>query len=391
MKTSPYALTGAGVFDGEEIHSGLAVVIEGSRIAEVVDRSKLSTAVRQLRLKGGLLAPGFIDVQVNGGGGTLFNAEPSPEGVRQVAQAHRRFGTTGLLPTVITDQPEVISSALASIREAREQGETSVLGIHVEGPFLDPKRKGAHEARFIRKMTEKDIAELSSANCGTVMLTLAPNCVPGQMISKLAAAGIVVSLGHSDASAAEAQAALKAGARAFTHLFNAMSQMEGRAPGMVGAALADHDSYCSVIADGHHVEETALKVALAAKRKDRVVLITDAMSSAASGPDQFELQGREVRRRGGRLELEDGTLAGSNVTMDEAVRFCVNRLEVPLEDVLRMASANPASLIGRKHDLGRIAQGFLASFVHLSDDLHVQNTWVEGVSGNAELTPHSKA
>lgn len=391
MKTSPYALTGARIFDGDEIRSGLAVVIEGPRIAEVVEQSKLSKAVRQLRLKGGLLAPGFIDVQVNGGGGTLLNDKPSPEGVRQIALAHWRFGTTGLLPTVITDRPEVISRAIASVRQAREQGATSVLGIHVEGPFLDPKRKGAHDARFIRKMTEQDIAELSSARCGAVMLTLAPNCVPVQMIAKLAAAGIVVSLGHSDASAAEARAALEAGARAFTHLFNAMSQMEGRAPGMVGAALADHDSYCSIIADGHHVAETALKVALAAKPKDRVVLITDAMSSAAGGPHRFELQGRWVTLGKGKLQLEDGTLAGSNLTLDEAVRFCVSRLEVPIEDVLRMASANPASLIGRGHDLGRIAQGFLSSFVHLSDDWRVQNTWVEGASGNAELAPHSKA
>jgi N-acetylglucosamine-6-phosphate deacetylase len=378
MMRSPYALTGARVFDGKKIHSGLAVIIEGAHIRDIVNQSRLGKGMPQQQLKGGLLAPGFIDIQVNGGGGTLFNAEPSPEGVRHIAQAHRRFGTTGLLPTVITDAPEVITRALNAVREAREQGTAGVLGIHVEGPFLDPKRKGAHEARYIRQMTETDIAELTSAACGAVMLTLAPNCVTTERIERLAAAGSIVSLGHSDASMAEAQAALKAGARSFTHLFNAMSQMEGRAAGMVGAALADRDSYCSIIADGHHVQDTVLKVAIAAKAKDRVVLITDAMSSAAGGPDQFELQGRKVTRREGRLQLEDGTLAGSNLTMDEAVRYCVDKLGVPLEDALRMASANPASLIGRAHDLGRIAQDYLASLVHLSDDLQVVKTWVEG-------------
>jgi N-acetylglucosamine-6-phosphate deacetylase len=378
MINRPYALTGAKLFDGEKIRSGLSVVIEGRQISAVVEESKLSSSVLQRQLQGGLLAPGFIDVQVNGGGGALLNSNPTVEGIQTIAAAHRRFGTTGLLPTVITDAREVISRAIISVKTARAEGAANVLGIHVEGPFLDPKRKGAHEARFIRKMTEDDVAELSQAQCGAVMVTLAPNCVPGKMVERLAKAGIIVSLGHSDATASEAQAALTSGAQAFTHLFNAMSQMEGRAPGMVGAALGDRNSYCSIITDGHHVQATALKVALAAKRKDRVLLITDAMSSAAGGPGEFQLQGRRVKLLEGKLQLEDGTLAGSNLTMDEAVRYCVNTLGVPLEDALRMASANPASLLGRERNLGRIAPGYLASLVHLKDDLRVANTWVEG-------------
>jgi len=378
MDSSPFAITGAKVFDGETIRERLAVIVEGRWIRGVVEQSKLPEGITQQKLGGGLLAPGFIDIQVNGGGGVLFNAEPSPDGIRKIAQAHRRFGTTGLLPTVITDAPEVISQALAAVKVAREEGLASVLGIHVEGPFIDPRRKGAHDARFIRKMTEADHAELSSAECGAVMVTLAPNCVAEAMIAQLARAGIIVSLGHSEASAAQAQRALAAGARSFTHLFNAMSQMEGRRPGMVGAALADRNSYCSIIADGHHVEEASLKAALAAKSKDRMVLITDAMSSAAGGPSQFQLQGRPVRRAGGRLELGDGTLAGSNLTMDEAVRHCVKKLNVPLEVSLHMASTTPASLIGRDRELGRIATGYLASLVHISDELHVLGSWVEG-------------
>jgi N-acetylglucosamine-6-phosphate deacetylase len=344
----------------------------------VVDDAKVLQGIERRDLNGGLIAPGFIDIQVNGGGGTLLNADPSPQGVRRIAEAHRRFGTTGLLPTVVTDAPHIIAEAMEAVRTAREEGAAGVLGIHVEGPFLDPRRKGAHAAQFLRKFTEADLNELSTANCGVVMLTLAPNLVPAESIARLAAAGVIVSLGHSDATATQAMDGLAHGARAFTHLFNAMSQMEGRAAGMVGAALASISSYCSIIADGHHVEDIALKAALAAKRRDRMILITDAMSSAGGGPDRFELQGRAVARHNGRLQLEDGTLAGSDLTMDKAVRYCTNRLEVALEDALRMGSLNPASLIGREDELGRIAPGYLASLIHLSEDLQVQRSWING-------------
>jgi N-acetylglucosamine-6-phosphate deacetylase len=372
------ALTGARVFDGETIRGGLAVVIDGARIADIVPEAKIGTGIERRQLGGGLLAPGFIDVQVNGGGGALLNDAPSIETVRRMAESHRKFGTTGMLPTVITDAPSVLASAIAAVTAARAGGVPGILGIHIEGPFLDIERKGAHAARFIRDMTEADVAQIASLDCGSVMLTLAPNRVAPSLIKTLADRSVLVSLGHSDATHGEAETALAAGARAFTHLFNAMSQMTGRDPGMVGAALADRESYCSVIADGHHVHDAALKVALAAKRKDRMMLITDAMPPAAGGPDCFELQGRIVRRANGRLQLEDGTLAGSNLTMDEAVRYCVTKLDVALEDALRMASLNPAAFLRRDHELGRIVPGYLAGVVHLGDDLSVRGTWIDG-------------
>ena len=373
-----FALTGSQIFDGETIRNGVAVLVEDTRIAAVVEESRLDGDVPRRRLDGGLLAPGFIDVQVNGGGGTLFNADPSAEGIARLAQAHRRFGTTGLLPTVITDRPRVLELAIAAVRAARAAGVPGVLGIHAEGPFLDPPRRGAHDARHIRQIADADIAVLESADCGALMLTLAPNRVAPALIKRLARSGILVSLGHSAATSSEAQAALAAGARAFTHLFNAMSQLENRKPGMVGVALADRESYCSIIADGHHVDDITLKVALAAKPRDRIMLISDAMSTAAGGPESFDLQGRRVTRVDGRLELDDGTLAGSDLTMDAAVRHCVVKLGLPLEDALRLASLNPATFLGRDHDLGRIAPGHLASLVHLSDDLQVRNTWIDG-------------
>ena len=373
-----FALTGCRIFTGERFLDDHAVVIEGERIRGVVPLADASGMARR-DLGGGLLAPGFIDVQVNGGGGALLNESPDIETVRTIAEAHRRFGTVGLLPTVITDAPSVIRQAAAAVAEAIGAGVPGVLGIHIEGPFLDVARKGAHAARFIREMTEEDVGELTAlARRMTVMLTLAPNRVRPDQVRRLANAGVLVSLGHSDATHDEARAALDAGARAFTHLFNAMSQMNGREPGMAGAALSDRESFTGIIADGHHVHDAALRVAFAAKTPERMMLITDAMPTAAGGPDSFDLQGRKVTRSQGRLQLSDGTLAGSNLTMDEAVRYCVGRLGLDLAQVLRMASLNPACFLRRDHELGRIAPGHLASIVHLGDDLAVKATWIDG-------------
>ena len=373
-----FALTGARVFDGESIHNGMAVVIDGSRIAEVVPVEDLPKDIERRVLKAGLLVPGFIDVQVNGGGGALLNDNPTVNTVRRIAKSHRKFGTTGMLPTVITDAPEILSKAIAAVKAARAENIPGVLGIHIEGPFLDKDRKGAHEARFIREMTEADVAQIANADCGSVMLTLAPNRVAPNLITSLAGKGVLVSLGHSEASVAEVTKALASGARAFTHLFNAMSQLNGREPGMVGAALSDLNSFCGLIADGYHVHDAAMKVALAAKPHSRIMLVTDAMPTAAGGPDSFELQGRKIHLKNGKLQLDDNTLAGSNLTMDEAVRYCVERLGVALEDALRMASLNPASFLRRDQELGRIKPGYLASLVHLDDDLHVLETWIDG-------------
>jgi N-acetylglucosamine-6-phosphate deacetylase len=373
-----FALSAPRIFDGQEFYEDSAVIIEGRRIAALLPKKQLPPLIEHRHLDDGLLAPGFIDLQVNGGGGVLFNACPTIEGIRQIFAAHRSFGTVALLPTVVTDAPEVMRAAIASVREARRIGEPGIPGIHVEGPFLDPRRKGAHAGKFIRLMTEDDIAQLVGAGTGRMLLTVAPDRVSPEQISALVRGGVVVSLGHSEATSEEAIAALGAGATCFTHLFNAMSQMTGREPGMVGVALADEECYCGMIADGFHVHDLALRTALAAKRKDRIVLVSDAMPPAAGGPGSFELQGRTVRRMGGRLELEDGTLAGSNLTMAEAVRYCVGHLKVELADALAMASRNPAACLGMGEELGRIAPGYLASLVHLGDDLSVRATWVEG-------------
>jgi N-acetylglucosamine-6-phosphate deacetylase len=379
-------LSGARIFDGEHFIDDHVVVVKGDRIAAIVPHAERPHG--ELRdLGGGLLAPGYIDVQVNGGGGVLFNENPTPEGIARIAAAHRKYGTVGLLPTLVTDASQVMAAAIAATREARRLT-PATLGIHLEGPFLDPHRKGAHELNYIRDLEPNDIATIAEANCGAVMLTLAPNRVGAENIAKLAQHGVLVSLGHSNASYEEACTAVKAGARAFTHLFNAMSPPTGREPGMVGAALDLDEAFVGLIADGHHVHEANLRVALAAKRHDRFMLITDAMPPAAGGPDHFDLQGRRVSRMDGSLRLEDGTLAGSALTMDEAVRYAVNVVRLDLADALAMASRVPATFLRRDVDLGRIGPGYLASLVHLDDDLGVLETWIEGRSSaeDAKLT-----
>jgi N-acetylglucosamine-6-phosphate deacetylase len=369
-------LSGARIFDGERFLDDHAVVVEGARIAAIVPHSdRPDGAVRELG--GGLLAPGYVDVQVNGGGGVLFNQDPTPEGIARIAAAHRNHGTIGLLPTLVTDAPQVMAAAIAATREARRLT-PAALGIHLEGPFLDPRRKGAHELSYIRDLRRDDIVTIAKADCGAVMLTLAPNRVGTESIAELARHGVLVSLGHSEASYEEARRAVQAGARAFTHLFNAMSAPTGREPGMVGAALDLDEAFVGLIADGHHVHEANLRIALAAKRRDRFMLITDAMPPAAGGPDHFDLQGRRVMCVDGCLRLDDGTLAGSVLTMDEAVRYAVKIVRLPLADALAMASRVPATFLRRETELGRIAPGYLASLVHLDDELRVLETWIEG-------------
>jgi N-acetylglucosamine-6-phosphate deacetylase len=369
-------LSGARIFDGENFLLDHAVVVEGERIAAIVPYAERPQGAAR-DLAGGLLAPGYIDVQVNGGGGVLFNEEPTPEAIARIAAAHRKHGTVGLLPTLVTDAPQLMTAAIAATREARRRT-PATLGLHLEGPFLDPRRRGAHELKYVRDLAPGDVETIVDADCGAVMLTLAPNRVGAASIAELARRGVFVSLGHSEASYEEARAAIQAGARAFTHLFNAMSASVGREPGMVGAALDLADAFVGIIADGHHVHEANLRIALAAKRHDRFMLITDAMPPTAGGPDHFDLQGRRVTRANGCLRLDDGTLAGSVLTMDEAVRYVVNVVGVDLGDALAMASRVPATFLRRDNELGRIAPGHLASLVHLDDELRVLETWIEG-------------
>ncbi len=371
-------LYGARLFDGERFHDDRALVVDGGSIRALASFEDRPRGAEHVDLGGGILAPGFVDWQINGGGGVLFNAEPTVEGIAKIAAAHRREGVTGFLPTVVTDAPRVLAAALAAARAA--QGRVpGALGVHVEGPFIDPRRKGVHPAEFIRRMRDEDAQALIAGRAGVMVVTLAPASVSLERIARLAGTGIVVSLGHSDASAEEAEAVFDAGARAVTHLFNAMSQLGSRAPGVVGAALADPRVVCGLIADGEHAHPAACRAAIAAKGARGVALISDAMPSAAGGPAEFELQGRRVTRVGRKLTDENGTLAGATITMRDAVAYVVSVLGLPLADALTMATLTPALLMGLDDRIGRLAPGLRADLVHLTDRLEVAGVWVGGL------------
>jgi N-acetylglucosamine-6-phosphate deacetylase len=368
---------GARIFDGERLHDDCALVVEGESVQALTRFEDRPRGGEQVDLGGGVLSPGFIDWQINGGGGVLFNANPTVDGIAAIAAAHRRAGVTAFLPTVVTDAPRVLAHALAAAREACERI-PGALGIHVEGPFIDPKRKGVHPPEFIRPMKDEDAKALIAGRAGVMVVTLAPASVPLDFLSRLAKAGIVVSLGHSDASAEEAQAVFDAGAGAATHLYNAMSQLSSRAPGVVGATLSDPRIICGLIADGEHAHALAYRVALAAKGPRGIALVSDAMPPAAGGPDVFELQGRRMTRVGAKLVAKDGTLAGAAITMRDAVDYVVNVLKVPLSDALTMATLTPARLLRVDGQIGQLKPGLRADLVHLTDALQVAEVWTGG-------------
>lgn len=386
------ALTGARIFDGERFHEHKAVLLRAGHIEALVAEADLEPAIPRRELSGGVLAPGFIDAQVNGGGGVMLNDAPQPATMERIAAAHRTYGTTSLIPTLITDGRQTIESALEAAAEA-VLSDKGVAGLHLEGPHLAPARKGAHPAEFMRPVEDNDIALYVSfaERIGTLLITLAAEQVTPMQVAELAEAGIIVSIGHSDTRAAQAQALFDAGARGVTHLFNAMSQLGNREPGLVGAAIDHAAIWCGIIADGHHVDPVSLRLALRAKRavtgEGRLFLVTDAMALVGSPVDHFLLHGRTVRRSPGdicaKLTLEDGTIAGSDLDMASAIRFCIERLDIPLAEALAMATSYPVRFL-KIADRGAIKAGLRADLVHLDEALSVSDTWLSGRSASGK-------
>ncbi len=371
------ALSGARVFDGARLLEGISVIVEAGRVVALVPDDEVPPDVTRRRVEG-LLAPGFIDCQVNGGGGVLFNDMRSAEGIATIGAAHRRFGTTGFLPTLITSTPVEMHEAVTAARAALASAVPGVLGIHLEGPFLNPERKGVHDPNLFRQMMDEDFEVVTSLGSGRTLLTIAPEMVPVETVARLVAAGVIVSAGHTVASYETMAAARSAGLTGFTHLFNAMPPLAGREPGPVGAALDDPQSWCGIIVDLKHVSAPSLRVAIAARGWQRTMLVSDAMSPVGSDLTEFVLDGRTVRRFGGALFTADGTLAGSDLDMASAVRNSVNALGLPIEAALHMASRAPAEFLGLGGELGRLAPGYRANMVLLGDDLKVRGTWIDG-------------
>ena len=352
--------------------------MNAGRIPAVVEEDALPDDIGRQDLQGGWLLPGFIDAQVNGGGGVLFNNTPTMEALGAIARAHRRFGTTGLLPTLISDDAGVMEQAIAATQQAIAQGVPGILGIHLEGPYLAPSRKGTHDAGKFRVPDMDEIAMATSLGNGVTLITLAPERVPEQTIRELVAHGAVVVAGHTAATYEEARAGLDAGLRGFTHLYNAMSPLQGREPGAVGAALEDADSWCGVIVDGVHVHPASLRVALAAKTRGKIFLVTDAMPMVGADDPAFVLYGETITAKDGVVRNAAGALAGSALDMATAVRNSVNLIGLPLEEAARMASAWPAEFLGLGETHGSIAPGYAADLVLMDAELHVVQTWIGG-------------
>jgi N-acetylglucosamine-6-phosphate deacetylase len=376
------ALTGARIFDGTHLIEGHAVLIENGRIAAVVGEREVPASTKTRKLEG-LIAPGFIDVQVNGGGGVMFNHERTAGGIAAIGAAHRRFGTTGFLPTLITASRAHMQDAVDAVREGIRRGIPGLLGVHLEGPFINPERKGVHDAALMRPMEEEDIRLVTSLREGRTMVTLAPEKVAPSTIARLATAGVIVTAGHTAATYATLMEARKAGLAGYTHLFNAMPPLTGREPGPVGAALDDGEAWVGLIVDLFHVSAPSLRIAIAAKGWERMVLVSDAMPTVGTDLTRFEIDGATIHRDRGRLTRGDGTIAGSDLDMATAVRNTVNELGLPIEAALHMASRAPAEFIGLGGELGRIAPGYRADLVLLDDDLGVAETWIGGEGSEA--------
>lgn len=378
MAMTTTVFTHGRVLTDNGFESDLSVVVEDGHIVAVQPGPAPKNA-ETVDLGGHYLVPGFIDTQVNGGGDVLFNDEPTVDGLRRIASAHRRYGTTGMLPTLISDDVDVMRRAIQATREALAQQVPGVLGVHLEGPYLNAARKGVHDpAKFHTPGQEELDLVASLGRDGVTLLTLAPEHFDTATLRALVARGVILAAGHTAATYEQLRDGFAAGITGVTHLFNAMTPMNSREPGAVGAALENADAWCGLIVDGYHVHDASLRVAIAARPRGRMLLVTDAMPPVGGERESFELYGVPMICRDGQCTTADGTLAGSALDMASAVRNTVRRLGLPLDEACRMASQYPAEFIGLGGELGRIAPGYRADLAVLDDDLQVQGTWIGG-------------
>lgn len=360
------------LFDGTTMLQGVSVVVDGGRVVELREPSANAQRID------GLLAPGLVDAQVNGGDGVLFNDNPTAETLTTMAAAHRSLGVTAILPTLISDDRSKIDPAIAAITTAIENGVQGIVGLHLEGPWLAPPRKGVHPGQHLRPFDARDLEQLLAPRRFPLMITAAPEAISLADIAKLSDAGVIVALGHTAANVEQIEAALAAGARGFTHLFNAMSQMEGRNPGAVGAALANAESWAGLILDGVHVHPTSARAAFAAKTARRLMLVSDAMATVGSAQPSMTLFGEQIAVKDGALRTATGVLAGAHLDLLAAVRNAVQMLGASQAEALQMATSTPAEFLRIDEAYGRILSGARADFVALDDEQNLRGVWVDG-------------
>lgn len=377
-RVNTIAISAPSIFDGARFLRDHCVTIREGEVQQLLPLENLPAHLQQVSLPTGILAPGFIDLQVNGGGDLMFNNEPSEATLAVMLDAHRATGTTTMMPTFISDTTARRKAAVAAVRDARSGGNRGILGIHLEGPYFEVARRGAHRAEMIRRVRDEDIAWLCSLQDLRVIVTLAPEHISPEQIRSLTDSGIHLCAGHTNASYTQISAAVAAGMEGITHLYNAMGPLASREPGTVGAALVEDALWAGVIADGHHVHPANIRLAHRAKPEGRLVLVTDAMATVGGTQDTFSLYDERVSARDGRLVNAEGVLAGSAIGMIDAVRYAAGPVGLPLDECLRMASLYPAAILELDNRLGRIASGYRADLVHFDDQFRVHNTWLVG-------------
>jgi N-acetylglucosamine-6-phosphate deacetylase len=362
------------LFDGQTIKTNQMITVEDGVIRSIETAQSSGDAIQL----SGLVVPGFVDVQVNGGGGVLFNNQPKLETLITMIRAHQQFGSTAILPTLITDDLETMRLAADAVASAIDGNIKGIIGIHFEGPHLSHPKKGIHPTQHIRQIGPEEMAVFKRTDLGLVCVTLAPENVTIESIKELVQAKVKVCLGHSNASSAQTFAALQAGANGFTHLFNAMSPLQSREAGMVGAALLDSTSYCGLIVDHEHVDITSCQLAIKCKTPEYIMLVTDAMSHVGSEQIELQFAGMQINRQGNKLTIEGGRLAGSALDMASAVRNTVQDLHCSIQEAIKMASTTPATFLGLQQQKGYLAAGFDADWVVLTDQYYVIATYIAG-------------
>lgn len=368
------------IFDGERLYRRHVVTCNGGKVTDVAPESEAPAGARaRIELGAEILVPGFVDVQVNGGGGVLFNDAPHPDTMERIGAAHRPFGTVAFLPTLITDTFDAMRAAADAAERAMNRGVPGVLGIHFEGPFLNAERGGVHDKLLFRRLDREGVELVTAPGPGVRMVTLAPELAEPGLIRRLADAGVIVCAGHSAADYDQARRSIAAGVAGFTHLFNAMTPLHSREPGMVGAAIEDDGTWFGIIADGHHVHPASFRLAVAAKKRGGAILVTDAMPPVGTGDRSFRLGGRTIEVNGTKCTTADGALAGSNLDMMSAVCNAARFAGIDWFEAIRMASLYPAGALGLDRQLGRIAPGYRASFVAVENRRRVTRVWIDGV------------
>ena len=367
------------IFDGESLLHRHVVICEGDTVTEVAPESSAPGSGARVDLGDEILVPGFVDIQVNGGAGALFNDAPNPATIERIGAAHRSFGTVGFLPTLISHTFDTMRKAAGAVERAIAQGVPGVLGIHFEGPFLNAARSGVHDEALFRRLDDEALELLTGLETGVTVVTLAPELADPSQIRCLVEAGVIVCAGHSAADYGQARRGIAAGVTGFTHLFNAMTPLQSREPGMVGAAIEDDGTWFGIIADGHHVHPAAFRLAVTAKKRGGAILVTDAMPPVGTAEQSFTLAGRTIQVNGTKCTTADGALAGSNLDMMSAVCNAARFAGIDWFEAVRMASLYPARALRLDRQLGRIAPGYKASFVAVEAQRRVTRVWVDGV------------